>query len=61
MDEQKQYVTIKIKRRTSGEPGPPPSLAHGELAFNEANNSLYIGTTNTQSLSGNSVTDPGTF
>lgn len=61
MDEQKHYVTIKIKRRTTGEPGPPPFLAHGELAFNEVNNSLYIGTTTSENLSGNSVTDLGTF
>jgi hypothetical protein len=51
MDDPKKYVTIKIKRRTSGDPGPPPSLAHGELAFNEVDNTLIIGTTQIESLS----------
>jgi hypothetical protein len=58
MEEPKRtYTTILIKRRISGEPGPPKMLQHGELAFNEVNNTLYIGTTNT-SLS---AEDPGTF
>ena len=49
--------TILKKRRVSGDPGPPPSLAHGELAFNEVSNTLHIGTNNS-SLSSN---NPGTF
>ena len=49
--------TILIKRRISGDPGPPSSLAHGELAFNEVSNTLHIGT-NSPSLSSN---NPGTF
>jgi hypothetical protein len=51
MEDPTQHVTIKIKRRTSGEPGPPPSLAHGELAFNEVSNTLFIGSTQTKSVS----------
>ena len=35
--------TIKIKRRTQGAPGPPESLANGELAYNEVNDVLYYG------------------
>ena len=54
---QKIYTTILIKRRISGEPGPPKMLQHGELAFNEVGNTLYI-QTNNPSLSS---TDPGTF
>lgn len=34
---------FQIKRRTSGAAGAPGSLANGELAFNEVNNSLYYG------------------
>ena len=49
--------TILIKRRVSGDPGPPSSLAHGELAFNEVSNILHIGTNN----SSLSTSDPGTF
>ena len=51
MEDSTKHVTIKIKRRVTGEPGPPPSLAHGELAFNEVNNTLYVGSTQTQSVS----------
>jgi hypothetical protein len=57
MEEKRMPCTILIKRRVSGDPGPPSSLAHGELAFNEVNNILHIGT-NIPSLSSN---DPGTF
>ena len=57
MEPQRKACTILIKRRVSGEPGPPASLEHGELAFNEVNNSLYVNTNN-PSLSSN---DPGTF
>ena len=36
--------TIRIKRRSSaGSAGAPSSLQNAELAFNEADNSLYIG------------------
>jgi hypothetical protein len=34
---------IQIKRRTSGSAGAPASLANGELAFNEVDNTLYYG------------------
>lgn len=37
-------VTIRIKRRLEGEPGPPTNLSEGELAFNEVEEVLYIGT-----------------
>jgi hypothetical protein len=58
MEEPKRtYTTILIKRRISGEPGPPKMLQPGELSFNEASNALYFGTANT-SLS---AEDPGTF
>lgn len=53
MEEPKRiYTTIRIKRRVAGEAGPPPMLQHGELAMNEVSNTLYIGTTNTENLSG---------
>lgn len=42
MELQKNHCTILIKRKVSGEAGPPASLAHGELAFNEIDNTLYI-------------------
>ena len=36
--------TIRVKRRSSGgSPGAPASLQNAELAFNEADNTLYIG------------------
>ncbi len=59
MEEKRIHTTILIKRRTSGTPGPPTSLKSGELAVNEVDNTLYIGTT-TNSLSGTSQ-DPGFF
>lgn len=34
---------IRIKRRASGSPGAPTSLANAELAFNEVDNTLYYG------------------
>jgi len=62
MEQQRIYTTILIKRRVSGEAGPPPMLQSGEMAMNEVNNTLYIGTTNTDNLSGeNIVTDMGNF
>ena len=51
MEQKRVNTTILIKRRTSGTPGPPTSLKSGELAVNEVDNTLYIGTT-TNSLSG---------
>jgi hypothetical protein len=50
MEEKKVYSTILIKRRIRGEEGPPSRLANGELAFNETNQTLYVGS-NFQSLS----------
>jgi len=60
MEEKRIYTTILIKRRLSGDPGPPAFLAPGELAFNEVSNTLFIGTTN-NALSGNETSDPGLF
>lgn len=34
---------FQIKRRLAGDPGPPAVLQTGELAFNEVDNTLYIG------------------
>lgn len=34
---------FQIKRRLAGDPGPPTFLEPGELAFNEVENTLYIG------------------
>jgi hypothetical protein len=33
----------QIKRRLAGDPGPPAVIDPGELAFNEVDNTLYIG------------------
>jgi phage-related tail fiber protein len=35
--------TLRIKRRVSGSPGAPTSLANAELAFNEVDDVLYYG------------------
>lgn len=35
--------TVRIKRRTSGSPGAPSSLANAELAYNEVDDVLYYG------------------
>jgi phage-related tail fiber protein len=35
--------TLRIKRRVSGSPGAPSSLANAELAFNEVDDVLYYG------------------
>lgn len=35
--------TVRIKRRTSGSPGAPTSLANAELAYNEVDDVLYYG------------------
>lgn len=61
MEEQRRYCTILIKRRISGEPGPPASLAYGELAVNEVNSTLYIGTTTSEVSSEGGVVDMGNF
>jgi hypothetical protein len=44
-------TTIRIKRRLSGEPGPPMNLLPGELAYNEVDGILYIGVTQSPTLS----------
>ena len=38
---------FQIKRRLAGDPGQPTQLQTGELAFNEVDNTLYIGVSNT--------------
>lgn len=35
--------TLRIKRRTSGAPGAPATLANAEIAYNEVDNTLYYG------------------
>ena len=60
MEEKRIHTTILIKRRISGDPGPPTSLTPGELAFNEVSNTAYIGTSNI-SLTGAEPKDPGFF
>lgn len=50
---ERKFVTIKIKRRISGEPGPPSFLQNGELAFNENDGVLFTQTTETKSLTSN--------
>lgn len=59
MEPQRKYCTILIKRRISGEPGPPVSLNSGELAFNENDSVLY--TTINLPLSGKEIIDQGFF
>jgi hypothetical protein len=62
MEEKKIYTTICIKRRLSGDPGPPPSLLPGELAVHEVGNKLYVGvSTDVLNLSSGIVIDQGTF
>src|SRR5262245_59525758 len=34
---------IRIKRRVSGSPGAPASLANAEIAYNEVDHTLYYG------------------
>ncbi|RAN30622.1 hypothetical protein [Hyphomonas pacifica] len=36
-------ITIRVKRRTSGDAGAPASLKSGELAWNQVDNILYAG------------------
>jgi hypothetical protein len=51
--------TFQIKRRLAGDSGPPDALQPGELAFNEVDNTLYIGieplSTTSGELSGSAV------
>lgn len=62
MEEQRKYCTILIKRRLTGDPGPPSMLQHGELAMNEVDDTLYINSQTSQLSSDNqTVTDMGTF
>jgi hypothetical protein len=51
MDSQKIPCTLLIKRRVSGEPGPPEFLQPGELAFNEVSSVFSVGVTASNSLS----------
>jgi hypothetical protein len=51
MEPQRTPCTILIKRRLVGDPGPPDFLNVGELAFNEGDGTLSIGTTDQPSLS----------
>jgi hypothetical protein len=51
MEPQKIPCTLLIKRRVSGQPGPPENLQPGELAFNEVSSVFHIGTTTSNSLS----------
>ena len=52
MEENKKlFTTIKIKRRISGEPGPPEFLQRGELAINEVDDVIFVGTTQTNTVS----------
>jgi hypothetical protein len=51
MEQQRIPCTILIKRRVAGPPGPPDFLNVGELAFNEADDTLCIGTTDNKALS----------
>jgi hypothetical protein len=44
---------IRIKRRLEGEAGPPPIIDTGELAYNEADDTLYIGVSYDTSLTDN--------
>jgi hypothetical protein len=44
--------TFQIKRRLAGDPGPPDVLQTGELAFNEVDNTLYIGVESLSATSG---------
>jgi len=50
--------TILIKRRTSGAAGSPATLTVGELAFNEVDDTLWIGKTGGTTLT---IGGPGSF
>ncbi len=49
--------TLRIKRRTSGSPGAPSSLANAELAYNEVDDILYYGK-GTGGVGGTATTTP---
>lgn len=49
--------TLRIKRRASGSPGAPTSLANAELAFNEVDDVLYYGK-GTGGAGGSATTTP---
>lgn len=49
--------TLRIKRRASGSPGAPTSLANAELAYNEVDDVLYYGK-GTGGLGGTATTIP---
>jgi hypothetical protein len=51
---------IRIKRRLEGEAGPPPVLDAGEFAYNEVDDTLYIGVS-TPSLSSEPPPEPDSF
>lgn len=61
MEPQRKYCTILIKRRISGLPGPPELLNSGELAINEPEQIMYIGTSTSELTGENAITDLGTF
>ena len=44
--------TFQIKRRLAGDSGPPDVLQLGELAFNEVEDTLYIGVESLSTTSG---------
>jgi hypothetical protein len=44
MEEKRLHCRILIKRRIADNLNPPGDLQHGELAFDEGNNTLYIST-----------------
>ena len=49
---------LRIKRRTSGAPGAPASLANAELAYNEVDHVLYYGE-GTGGAGGTATVTPG--
>ena len=49
--------TVRIKRRASGSPGAPASLANAELAYNEVDDVLYYGK-GTSGAGGTATTTP---
>lgn len=55
--------TLRIKRRSSGSPGAPSSLAAAELAFNEVDNTLWYGKGNSggQATSILNIGGPGAY
>jgi cytoskeletal protein CcmA (bactofilin family) len=48
-------TTIQIKRRVTGAPGAPASLAAAEIAFNEVDSTLYYGAGNSNGLATNII------